>query len=66
MPLKVFVDSDVIISSLISSTGAACILLNQKDLDLFISNVSLKELENYPMGKIDRQLAQRIGQQDRT
>jgi A/G-specific adenine glycosylase len=28
--------------------------------------ISLKELDDYPMGKIDRQLAQRIGQQDRT
>lgn len=28
--------------------------------------VSLKELEDYPMGKIDRQIAQRIGQQNRT
>lgn len=46
MPLKVFVDSDVIISSLISSTGAAFLLLNQTDeLQLFISNISLKELE---------------------
>ncbi|HXS15410.1 MAG TPA: PIN domain-containing protein [Candidatus Saccharimonadales bacterium] len=45
MPLKVFVDSDVIISSLISSTGAAFLLLNQtNDLNLFISNFSLKEL----------------------
>lgn len=46
MPLKVFVDSDVIISSLISSTGAAFLLLNQIDeLKLFISNVSLQELK---------------------
>ncbi len=46
MPLKLFVDSDVIISSLISSTGAAFLLLNQTDeLQLFISNVSLQELE---------------------
>lgn len=47
MALKVFVDSDVAISSLISPTGAAFLLLNQTDdLDLFISNISLKELEN--------------------
>lgn len=46
MALKVFVDSDVVISSLISPTGAAFFLLNQTDgLDLFISNISLKELE---------------------
>ena len=45
MPLKVFVDSDVIISSLISSIGAAFLLLNQTDgLELYISNISLKEL----------------------
>lgn len=46
MPLKVFVDSDVIISSLLSSTGAAFLLLNQTDeLQLFVSNVSLAELK---------------------
>lgn len=43
--LKVFVDSDVIISSLISSSGAAFLLLNETDdLDLFISTVSNQEL----------------------
>ena len=45
MPLKVFVDSDVIISSLISSTGAAYLLLNQEKLDLAISSISLEELK---------------------
>jgi len=46
MALKVFVDSDVVISSLISSTGAAFLLLNQTtDLELFISNTSKDELE---------------------
>ncbi len=46
MPLKVFIDSDVVISSLISSTGAAFLILNQtNDLDLFISNISIRELE---------------------
>lgn len=46
MPLKVFVDSDVIISSLISSTGAASLLLNQMDqLKRLVSNISVKELE---------------------
>ena len=46
MPLKVFVDSDVIISSLISQTGAAFLLLNQTDeLQLFVSNLSLRELD---------------------
>ena len=28
--------------------------------------IALKELDDYPMGKIDRQIAQRIGQQNRT
>lgn len=42
---KVFVDSDVIISSLISSLGAAYFLLNQaRGLKFFISNISQKEL----------------------
>lgn len=45
MSFKVFVDSDVIISSLISSTGAAYFLVNSKSLNLFISNLSLQELE---------------------
>lgn len=46
MTLKVFLDSDVVISSLISSLGAAYLLIrNTKDLELFISNLSLKELE---------------------
>lgn len=44
--IQVFVDSDVIISSLLSSTGAAYLLLNQTDnLSLFISTLSQKELE---------------------
>ena len=42
----VFVDSDVIISSLISNTGASHVLLNAKDLELFISNVSFEELQS--------------------
>ena len=46
MALKIFVDSDVVLSSLMSSTGAAYLLLNMTDdLDLFISNISFKELE---------------------
>ncbi len=46
MALKVFVDSDVVISSLISTTGAAFLILNQTDdLELFISNISNLELE---------------------
>lgn len=42
---KVFVDSDVIISSLISSTGAAYYLLHDTDLELIVSNKSVEELE---------------------
>lgn len=46
MALKIFVDSDVVISSLISQAGAAFLLLNQTDnLDLFISTESLRELQ---------------------
>lgn len=43
--MKVFVDSDVIISSLISSKGAAYLLLNKSKLELYISNKSIEELE---------------------
>ncbi len=43
---KVFVDSDVIISSLLSSSGAAYLLLNKiENLKLIISPLSLKELK---------------------
>ena len=46
MSLKVFVDSDVVISSLISSKGAAFLLLNKTaNLELFLSNASRLELE---------------------
>ncbi len=41
---KVFVDSDVVISSLLSSRGAAYFLLNQANLELYISNISHLEL----------------------
>ncbi|MGB9706794.1 MAG: PIN domain-containing protein [Microgenomates group bacterium] len=45
--LSVFIDSDVVISSLISSSGAAYLLLEkkQKNLKFFISNISQKELK---------------------
>ncbi len=44
--LKVFIDSDVIISSLISSTGAAYMLLHEvTDIELCISSLSKKEIE---------------------
>lgn len=42
---KVFVDSDVIIASLISDKGAAHFLLTQQKSDFVISNISQKELE---------------------
>jgi len=43
--LRVFVDSDVVISSLISKKGAAYFLLNEKlsRVRFFISNISFKE-----------------------
>lgn len=42
---KVFVDSDVVLSSLLSSKGAANFLLNEVDLKPVISDVSLLEIE---------------------
>jgi len=46
MPLKIFVDSDVVISSLLSSTGAASFLIHQtENIKLFVSNLSQKEME---------------------
>lgn len=45
-PIKVFVDSDVIISALLSSSGAAYQLLNEtKFIELYLSNFSVVELE---------------------
>lgn len=45
-PIRIFVDSDVIISSLLSSSGAAYMLLNEtKDTRLYLSNFSIAELE---------------------
>ena len=45
-PMKVFVDSDVIISSLISSSGAAYALLHSaQNTKLYVSNFSINELE---------------------
>lgn len=43
--MKVFIDSDVIISSQISSSGAANILLHQKDIIPVISSHSQSELD---------------------
>ncbi|MEK7543753.1 MAG: PIN domain-containing protein [Patescibacteria group bacterium] len=45
MPIRVFVDSDVIISSLISKTGAAYLLMQDTRINRFISDVSHVELK---------------------
>ena len=42
---KVFVDSDVVISSLLSRKGAAHLLLNEQNSSFFISNISKNEIE---------------------
>lgn len=42
--MRVFIDSDVVISSLLSSKGAAFRLLHGTDIIPFISTASLKEL----------------------
>ena len=42
--IKVFVDSDVIISSQISKLGAAYFLLNKTHLELYVSDFSILEL----------------------
>ena len=44
MDSRVFVDSDVVISSLISSKGAAYHLIHEVDIKRFISNRSIEEL----------------------
>ncbi|MBI5358733.1 hypothetical protein HZB69_03880 [Candidatus Amesbacteria bacterium] len=59
--MKVFVDSDVIISSLISDTGVASELINNFDIKKVVSNLSIKELEivktrlniNKPLPKLE-------------
>lgn len=43
--MRIFVDSDVVISSLLSQSGAAYLLLNTPSLKLFISSLSKRELE---------------------
>ncbi|MBU3978319.1 PIN domain-containing protein [Patescibacteria group bacterium] len=46
MVIKIFIDTDVIISSLISQSGAAHLLLNQtKNLKLYVSNISIYEID---------------------
>lgn len=42
---KIFVDSDVAISSLLSQSGAAYFLLNKTHLEFCISNISIKEIK---------------------
>ena len=42
--MKVFVDSDVVISSLLSSDGASRALLQQKGIHIFVSNHSVAEI----------------------
>lgn len=44
-PITVFADSDVIISSLLSKTGASYLLLQSKKTNLTISDLSIKELD---------------------
>lgn len=43
--MRVFVDSDVVISSLLSCSGAAYLLLDTQTLNLYISLLSQNELE---------------------
>jgi predicted nucleic acid-binding protein len=43
-PIKVFLDSDVVISALLSSTGAAFLLINHSLPVKFISNFSKQEI----------------------
>lgn len=42
--MDIYVDSDVVISSLLSSNGATYLLLHQSNLSLFVSSVQKKEL----------------------
>ncbi|NCN59400.1 hypothetical protein GW940_05785, partial [Candidatus Microgenomates bacterium] len=65
--LRVFVDSDVVISSLISSSGAAFLLLNQsKRHKLLVSNISVKEMRivvlrmRLGISKLDELLEERL------
>lgn len=45
--MKIFIDSDVIISSLLSPSGAAYMIINHphKQVDSYISDLSLKEIK---------------------
>lgn len=42
--MQVFLDSDVVISSLISKTGVAYLLVNNKNIVSIVSSISVKEL----------------------
>lgn len=44
-PHKIFADSDVVISSLLSTKGAAHFLIHKTTLTLFISNISYNEMQ---------------------
>lgn len=44
MAIKIFVDSDVVISSLISKKGAAYFLIHTAKLNLFVSDLSIMEM----------------------
>src|SRR5260221_12804277 len=43
--MLIFVDSDIVISSLLSSSGAAHFLIHNPEITPVISNLSIKELE---------------------
>jgi len=43
--MRIFVDSDVVISSLFSKTGAAYLLLHRSKITPIFSNISVKELK---------------------
>lgn len=45
MPIRVFVDSDVIISSLLSRTGAAYLLMYDTRITRYVTDVSFVELK---------------------
>jgi predicted nucleic acid-binding protein len=45
MDLRLFIDSDVIISSLLSTSGAAFFLLNKSPIKAIITTISLRELQ---------------------
>lgn len=60
MVLKVFIDTDVFISSLISKTGAAYLLLNKtKNIKLVVSDLSVLEIDKVAKRlKLDPEKAQ--------